>query len=431
MNVLVIGSGGREHAIAYQISKNQKLNKLYVLPGNPGTSKIAENVEVKPTEHDKLIKFAKDNSIDLVIIGPEQPLVDGLADDLRQNGIKVFGPNKAAAVIEGDKTFAKELMNKYNIPTADFKIFEKTDYEKAVRYLDKVNYPVVVKASGLASGKGVLICNSKSEAESALRDCFVDSSFGEAGDKVVIEEYLEGEEASVFAITDGDSYVILLPSQDHKRIYDGDRGKNTGGMGAYAPAPIIDEELAEKIEQEIVLPTLEAMSQEGRNYNGCLYCGLMITKDGPKVIEYNCRFGDPETQVVLPILKGDLLELLNSTAEGKIATNAVSYNNTSAVCVVAASEGYPGKYKKGLEITGTEQDFGEDIMIFHAGTKNEDGKLVTSGGRVLNVVALSGNNNLAETKIKAYQAISKINFEGIFYRTDIADKGIKRQGGMR
>ncbi len=421
MNVLLVGSGGREHALAYKIAESPKLTKLYSAPGNPGIEQMAELVDLNAGNKSDVVEFCKTNKIDLVVIGPEQPLVDGLADELRKYGILVFGPNKYAAMIEGDKSFAKELMKKHGIPTADFEVFTKNEKDKALSYLDKIAYPTVIKASGLAAGKGVAICNSKEEAVKTIDEYFENDIFGESGHTIVIEEFLEGEEASVFVVTDGMHYVVLPPSQDHKRALDGDKGKNTGGMGAYAPATLITDALMLDIKESIISPTLEAMAEEDRLYSGCLYCGLMITEDGPKVIEYNCRFGDPETQCVLPLLEGDFLQLLYSSAAGKIDKTAVKYNCGSSVCVVAASKGYPDKYEKGFEITGLDLK-SDNVIIYHAGTKKVDNKIVTNGGRVLSVTSVLKENDLSLAKQTAYDALSRINFEGITYRTDIADR---------
>mgnify|MGYP000216546817 CR=1 FL=1 len=424
MNVLLIGSGGREHALAYKIFESSKLTKLYCAPGNPGIGEFAELVELKTSDFNQIVVFSKEKEIDLVLVGPEQPLVDGLADHLRANGVNVFGPNKYAAMIEGDKSFSKELMKKYNIPTADFEVFTKNEKDKVLSYLNKTNYPTVIKASGLAAGKGVAICNSKQDALKIVEEYFEDDIFGESGHTIVIEEFLEGEEASIFVVTDGDEYVILPASQDHKRALNGDKGKNTGGMGAYSPAPLITNSLLSQIENEIIVPSLNALKNEGKKYNGCLYCGLMIIEEGPKLIEFNCRFGDPETQCVLPLLEGDFLQLLYSAAVGKIDKSAVKYNGGSSVCVVAASKGYPDKYEKGFEISGLDLKH-ENVIIYHAGTKKVDDKFITNGGRVLGVTSVVNENDLKLAKQTTYDALSKINFEGITYRTDIADKALK------
>ncbi len=421
MNVVLIGSGGREHALAYKIKQSESLDKLFIIPGNAGTSSLGKNVSLDTSDKESVVKFCREHNVDLVIIGPEIPLVDGLADILRDSNIKVFGPNQNAAMIEGDKSFSKDLMKKYNIPTANYKIFEKKDYVKCISYLEGISYPTVIKASGLAAGKGVVICNDKDEALNYVDQCFKDDLFGESSDVLVIEEFLEGEETSIFAITDGDNYVLLPAAQDHKRRFDGDKGPNTGGMGAYAPAPLVTDEILKRIEDEVIIPTINAMKNENRDYNGCLYAGLMIKDGKPKVVEFNCRFGDPETQVVLPIIDGDLLELLYSASEGKINKDAVSYNGKTSVCVVAASDGYPGSYKKGLEITGLNA-LPSGVEVFHAGTKIDDDKIVTNGGRVFAVSSIVDSSDIKEAKELAYDALVKIQFEGIVYRTDISDK---------
>ena len=421
MNVAVIGSGGREHAIAYKLKESEQLDELYIIPGNPGTQLLGTNVNLDSSDHQIIIEFCKNNKINLVVIGPEIPLVDGLADSLRKNGINVFGPNKDAAMIEGDKSFSKDLMKKYNIPTADYRVFTKNDFKTAINYLEDINYPTVIKASGLAAGKGVAICESKNEAEVYINQCFNESLFGDSGETLVIEEFLEGEETSIFAITDGDDFILLPASQDHKRRFDGDKGPNTGGMGAYAPAPLVTEEILNRISQKVIIPTLDAMKSEGRKYNGCLYAGLMINDGEPSVVEFNCRFGDPETQVVLPILEGDFLELINSCANGSINKNAISTSNKKAVGVVAASEGYPGSYNKGMSISGIEEAENKNTIVFHAGTKIESNILKTNGGRVLTVTSLS-KNNILKAKESAYAGLSKIHFEGKVYRSDISDK---------
>lgn len=423
MNVLLIGSGGREHALAYKIFESSKLTKLYCAPGNPGIEEFAELVDLSTSDFNNIVVFVKEKGIDLVVVGPEQPLVDGLADHLRANGVNVFGPNKEAAMIEGDKSFSKELMKKYSIPTADFEVFTKNEKDNALSYLDKISYPTVIKASGLAAGKGVAICNSKEDAVKTVDEYFEDDIFCESGHTIVIEEFLEGEETSVFVVTDGMDYVVLPPAQDHKRALDGDQGKNTGGMGAYSPAPLITDSILSQVAKEIIVPTLNALKKEKKKYNGCLYCGLMITKEGLKVIEYNCRFGDPETQCVLPLLDGDFLELLYSAAIGHIDKSAVKYNGGSSVCVVAASKGYPDTYEKGFEISGLDLNQ-ENVIIYHAGTKKIDDKVVSNGGRVLGVTSVIKENNLKLAKQTAYDALSKINFEGITYRTDISNKAL-------
>ena len=424
-NVLLIGSGGREHALAYKISQSKDLNKLFIAPGNPGTNLLGENINLNPDDHNAILTFCKQRKIDLIVIGPEKPLVEGLADILRQNNFLVFGPNKEAAAVEGSKTFAKSLMKKYNIPTAEYSEFSSSQISMAEEFLKSSKFPIVIKADGLAAGKGVIICNNFNEASYALNQIFIKKSFGSAGDKIIIEEFLVGEEASIFTITDGKEFVCLPSAQDHKRIGDNDTGKNTGGMGAYAPAPIITDEMLCRIENEIVLPTLKALVNENKKFNGCLYCGLMITKEGPKVVEFNCRFGDPETQAVLPLLEGDFLELLFSAAYGSLNIDSVHYSGGASVCVVAASKGYPDKYEKGFEITGLNEINNNEIIVFHAGTKEENGKYFTNGGRVLGVTSLIKKNDLKLAKRKSYEAIHNINYNGMYYRKDIADKAIK------
>ncbi len=425
MNVLLIGSGGREHALAIKIAESPQLEKLYISPGNPGTEKLGKNVTLKT--NDEIAEFCIQKNIDLAVIGPEMPLVDGLADKLRDKKINVFGPSAKAAAIEGDKSFSKWLMEKYNIPTARYKSYNKNEFDSAIDYLQNHSYPVVIKASGLAAGKGVSICNNFDEAKQAIEDNFNNLIFGNASEKVVIEEFMNGEEASVFAITDGENFICLPAAQDHKRIGNNDTGKNTGGMGAYAPAPLVTDSLLKKIEEIIIKPTLKGMASEGKKFVGCLYCGLMIQNEEPKVVEFNCRFGDPETQVVLPLLEGDFLILLLSASVGKIDKEAVKYNRGTSVCVVAASKGYPDKFEKGFEIAGLD-DFtnNEEIIIYHSGTQRQEDKIFSNGGRVLGVTSVLKENNLQLCKQKAYEAISKISFKNIYYRKDISDKAFKK-----
>jgi phosphoribosylamine--glycine ligase len=423
LKVAVIGSGGREHALALKISESEMLKNLYILPGNPGTAQIGENVNLDINSNSEILSFCNEKEIDLVVIGPEQQLVNGLADELRANDILVFGPDSAASEIEAYKTFAKHLMLSAGVPTAKYIEFNTSMYEHLKDFIIEKKYPCVIKADGLAAGKGVVICNNAEEAADALKAFFIDRIFGESGDKILIEEFLEGEEASVFAITDGDNFICLPASQDHKRIGDNDTGKNTGGMGAYAPAPIITLQMLNEISEKIIAPTLQALKEEGRPFIGCLYAGLILTSDGIKVIEFNCRFGDPETQAVLPLLKGDFLKLLYSAAEGKLDKNSVSYNGGSAVCVVAASLGYPDQYKKGLEIFGLDE-IPENTIVFHAGTKEDNGKILTNGGRVLGVTSVLDENDLPKAKNLAYKALDKIHFSNMYYRRDIADKAI-------
>lgn len=428
MNVLLIGSGGREHALALKISESSKLKKIFCSPGNPGTEKISTNVALNIYDHQSVINFCQSEKIDLVIIGPEQPLVDGLSDSLRNNNIKVFGPSANAARIESSKSFAKKIMKAANVLTADYRDFDVTEFEEAREFLFRSNFPIVIKADGLAAGKGVIICNSYDEAVKTIKNIFEDKIFGESGNKIVIEEFLSGEEASVFAVTDGENFICLPAAQDHKRIGEGDTGKNTGGMGAYAPAPIVDDKMMIKIENDIIRPVLNELVKTGNKFIGCLYAGLMISGSTPMVIEFNCRFGDPETQVVLPVLEGDFLELIYSAAAGNLKKSSVKYNGGCAVCVVAASKGYPDKYEKGFEISGLEY-LDPNVIVYHAGTKKIDNKIITNGGRVLGVTAVLKSNDLEEAKVKAYNALSKIKFEGMYFRKDISDKALKHISG--
>ena len=424
MNVVIIGSGGREHALALKISESPTPNKLYILPGNPGTKFLGENININPSEQNKIIEFCKEKNIDLVIIGPEQPLVDGLANKLREYNINVFGPSKEAAQIESSKYFAKKVMKEAGVPTAKYLPFNSNMFENARDYIRSKKYPCVIKADGLAAGKGVFVCNDSNEAEEALNLIFHDKVFGESGEKVLVEEFLVGEEVSVFAICDGNEFVCLPASQDHKRIGDNDKGKNTGGMGAYAPAPIVTPQLFEQIKNRILYPVVRTLNKRNASFIGCLYAGLIITDEGPKVIEFNCRFGDPETQVVLPVIKGDFLHLLYTAALGKIDKAAVEYNGGSSVCVVAASAGYPDSFEKGFEITGLDE-LRADIIIYHSGTKEVNGKVITNGGRVLGVTSVLPDFNLMLAKDLAYKALENINFKNIYYRKDIADKALK------
>ena len=425
MKIAIIGSGGREHALGVKVAKSERVEKLFFIPGNPGTKRIGENVMIDYNDHDAVLKFCVEHNIDLAIIGPEKPLTEGLSDKLRNESIKVFGPSKEAARIEGEKSFSKELMRKNNIPTAAFRTFNKKDYKETVSYLNSISYPAVIKVDGIAAGKGVSIAENFVQAKLAIEDCFLHNSFGCAGDTLVIEEFMTGQEASLFALTDGTDFFLLPAAQDHKKIFDGDKGKNTGGMGAYAPTRFVSVKDLEQITAEIVEPTLLAMRNVGSPFQGCLYCGLMMTEQGPKVVEFNCRFGDPETQVVLPLLDGDFVELLYSSAEGRLNKTAVKYNGGASVCVVTGSGGYPDKYEKGFEIKGLDE-ISNYVTVYHAGTKEENGKIWTNGGRVLNLTSFSKNNDLTVAKEMVYSEISKISFDGMHYRKDIADKAIKK-----
>ena len=424
MNVAIIGSGGREHALALKVSESENLDKLFIIPGNPGTANCGENVPLDITSNGEIVNFCKSNEIDLVIIGPEQPLVSGLSDALRERNILVFGPDQSAARIEADKSFAKMIMKFAGVPTAQYIEFNELMYEHAVEFIKNKKYPCVIKANGLAAGKGVVICNTPEEAKETLRAFFIDKDFGKAGENVLIEEFLEGEEASVFAITDGDKFICLPPSQDYKKIGDDDKGKNTGGMGAYAPAQIVTNQIMHEVAEKIIKPTLQTLQNEGKKFIGCLYVGLILTNEGPKVIEFNCRFGDPETQSVLPLVKGDFLGLLQSAAKGELDKNLVSYSGGSSVCVVAASRGYPETYQVGYDILGLNEIPG-NVTVYHAGTKDIAGKLVTNGGRVLGVTSVLNNIDFSEAKKEAYSAMSKIHFDNIYYRKDISNKAIK------
>lgn len=422
MNILVLGSGGREHAIIKKISESPLAEKIFCIPGNAGTSEFAENVSLDIKNHETVIEFVKRNNIELTVVGPEDPLTSGIVNSFERAGLLIFGPTKEAADIEASKAFSKDLMKKYIIPTADYMTF--TDHNAASDHLRSKKHPVVVKASGLAAGKGAVVCRTIEESLEALGQMMLEKTFGSAGDEVVIEEFMTGEEASVFAVSDGEHYKILAPAQDHKAAYDGDKGPNTGGMGSYAPAPVITPDLMQEIESRIIAPTLNAMKEEGRTFKGVLFAGLMITDEGPKVIEFNCRFGDPETQVILPLLDCDLLDVMIKAAKGEFETNDVlPQKDLHCLSLVLASGGYPGKYSKGYEITGLDQVKGSTSVI-HAGTALNDGKTVTSGGRVLNIVSTAGS--LSEAKRMSYEAASKIDFTGKYFRTDIGDKGIKR-----
>lgn len=426
MKVALIGSGGREHAIAYKLIDSEKLDKLYIVPGNPGTAKLGENVEINFNDKHTVLDFCKQNQIDFVIIGPEKPLVDGLADLLQKNSISVFGPSASAARIESEKSYAKTLMKKYKIPTADYVEYTSDQYQECLDYLSNVSYPKVIKADGLAAGKGVIICNDFSTAQQTIDEIFREKIFGKSGDKILIEEFLEGQEVSVFAITDGDDFITLPASQDHKRIGDNDNGKNTGGMGAYSPVPFVSQKIMNEIETKIISLILKAQAEEKNKFSGCLYCGLMITNQGPKVVEFNCRFGDPETQVVLPLLEGDLLELLYSAAIGKLNPKSVWYAGGASVCVIAASKGYPDEYKIGYKISGIESIDDPEIVIYNAGTKLSGNELLTNGGRVLGVTSIINRNDISEARLKAYNAIEKIHFKDIYYRKDIALKAVNK-----
>ena len=420
MKVLIVGGGGREHAIATKIAENPTVEKLYAAPGNGGMASICELVPLKATDVEGIVAWAKDNAIDFVVVAPDDPLCLGMVDALKAVDIPAFGPEKNAAVIEGSKVFSKNLMKKYGIPTAAYETFD--DYDAAVAYLENAAYPIVVKADGLALGKGVLICPDKASAVEAVASMMKEAKFGASGARVVIEEFLTGPEVSVLAFTDGKVIKPMVSSMDHKRALDHDEGLNTGGMGTIAPNPCYTPELAERCMKEIFLPTIAAMNAEGRTFRGCLYFGLMMTESGPKVIEYNCRFGDPETQVVLPLLKSDLLTIMQSTVNGTLADTPVVFDEGAACCVVLASGGYPVSYKSGYPISGLEEA-GKTATVFHAGTKLADGSIVTAGGRVLGVTATAPT--LPEAIDRAYAAAEKITFTDRHMRHDIGQRALK------
>lgn len=417
MKILMVGSGGREHALIKKLKDSKKCDKLYCAPGNGGISKDAECVNIGAMDIDNMVKFAKNNAIDLVFVAPDDPLAAGMVDAMEKAGVRAFGPNADAAVIEASKVFSKNLMKKYGIPTAKYEIFDSP--EKAVEYIESENtVPVVVKADGLALGKGVIIAQTIDEAKAAVKSIMEDKKFGDSGNNIVIEEFLTGPEVSVLAFTDGKVVKPMVSSKDHKRAYDNDEGLNTGGMGTVSPNPYYTDEIAQECYDTIFVPTIEAMAKEGRPFKGCLYFGLMITPNGPKVIEYNARFGDPEAQVVLPRLKTDLVDICEAVIDGKLSDIDIEWYDGATACVVMASGGYPLSYKKGVEIKGLDENGGVDgAIVYHAGTKLENGKMLTNGGRVLGVTAKA--DTLDEALEKAYNAVKKIDFENAHYRTDI------------
>lgn len=422
MRILVIGGGGREHTLAWKLAMSPRVEKIYCIPGNPGISQVAECVDLNLADNQALVDFATNNQIDLTVVGPEMPLANGIVDAFDKQGLKIFGPTQAAAELEGSKAFAKELMKKYQIPTANFEVF--TDAESAKDYIVKLGAPVVVKADGLAAGKGVVVAMTLDEALAAVDMIMRDQAFGLAGSRVVIEEYLTGEEASLLAFTDGYTVVPMISAQDHKRAFDGDQGPNTGGMGTYAPAPVVTTDILEQIKQQVLQPTVDAMRAEGRIYRGCLYAGLMINENGPKVIEFNARFGDPETQVVLPLLASDLVTVMEACVDGKLADIEVSWEEKAAVCVVMAAGGYPGGYAKGDAITGIAAAEQHGALVFQAGTALKEDTIITNGGRVLGVTATAPT--ILDAVEKAYHAVKEIKFIDMHYRTDIAHRAIKR-----
>lgn len=423
MNILIVGSGGREHSLAWKIKQSPLVNSIYIAPGNGGTSSLGENVSIEADDIPALITFAKDKKIDLVVTGPEMPLVLGLTDALNREKIPCFGPGSYAAQLEGSKAFSKFLMAEAEVPTAQFKVFE--EYNQALEYLKNQSYPIVIKADGLAAGKGVIVAESLEEASEALHDMMVKQVFGKAGETVVIEEALQGEEASFLAFCDGHDYVLLPSSQDHKRIGENDTGPNTGGMGAYSPAPILPEEKYEETAELVIKPIIQHLEEMGRPFKGILYAGLMFTKDGPKVLEYNVRFGDPECQPLLMRLESDIVEIMMACIEGKLSRTNLTIKQESSVCVVMAADGYPAKYEKGNEIKGIEDaETDPEVKVFQAGTKMEDGRILTNGGRVLGITALG--QNLEQAIAKCYKAADKIDFADKYLRRDIGQKGLKK-----
>ncbi|HBG45858.1 MAG TPA: phosphoribosylamine--glycine ligase [Deltaproteobacteria bacterium] len=422
MKVLIIGSGGREHALAWKLSQSKKVSRLFIAPGNPGTARHGENVAISAEDIEGLKAFALKEQINLTVVGPELPLTLGITDSFTMAGLKVFGPSRAAAEIEGSKAFSKELMFRHNIPTAFYKRFDEPGPARS--YIETHDAPFVVKADGLAAGKGVIICQRREEALHAVDLIMAKKAFGAAGKTIIIEEFLTGEEASFLAITDGRTVLPLAPAQDHKAVFDDDKGPNTGGMGAYSPAPIVTPALEQQIMETVMLPTVKAMEAEGRPYKGILYAGLMMTSKGPRVLEFNCRFGDPETQPILMRMETDLLDLLAAAVDGKLHELEIEWKKKAAVCVVMAAQGYPGDYLKGSEIKGlADAATLKETMVFHAGTAMKDGKVVTSGGRVLGVTALG--DTIKDAIDNAYLAVGKISWEGAHYRNDIGKKALR------
>lgn len=418
MKIMVVGSGGREHAIIKKLKLSEGVEEIFALPGNGAISADAVCVNISATDIESIVRFAKENGIDYAVVAPDDPLVLGCVDALEAVGVPCFGPRANAAVIEGSKVFSKNLMKKYNIPTAEYEVF--TSAEEALKYLDSAPIPTVIKADGLALGKGVIIAQTRDEARAAVNEIMLDKKFGKSGDSIVIEEFLTGPEVSVLSFTDGKTVIPMVSSMDHKRALDGDMGLNTGGMGTIAPNPYYTAEIAKRCMDEIFMPTVNAMNAESRTFKGCLYFGLMLTSDGPKVIEYNCRFGDPETQVVLPLLESDLLKIMMAVTNGTLADTEVQFRNKSAACVIMASDGYPVKYEKGFEIS-IPSDISESVYV--AGAVKSNGKLLTSGGRVLGVTATA--NTLKEAVDAAYEKVSRISFKNAYYRKDIGAKSLK------
>jgi len=421
MRVLVIGNGGREHTLVWKLRQDKRIKEIYVAPGNAGTDELAINIDINSSDINGLVRLVRDKGIDLTFVGPEASLVAGIVDHFQSEGLKIFGPCKDAAQLEGSKVFAKNLMKKYGIPTADYRSFNNP--EPAIEYIKEKGTPIVIKAEGLAAGKGVIIASSEEEAINVVKEILIDNKFGQAGEQIVIEEYLDGEEATVLAFTDGKTIIPMLPSQDHKQVYDQDQGPNTGGMGAYAPAPLVAGKMMH-IQQEILQPTINALRNEGIDYRGVIYCGLMIKGESIKVLEYNVRFGDPEAQVVLPLLKTDLIDIAEAVIAGKLKDIKIDWSNQASVCVIMASGGYPVKYNSGEVITGLEEvKNSQGIIVFHAGTEKKGELLVTAGGRVLGITAI--DNDLKSAIDRAYHAVEKIDFAGAHYRKDIGQKALR------
>lgn len=430
MRILVVGSGGREHALCWKIAQSTKCSKIYCAPGNGGIANVAELVNIEADDVDSLLKFAKSNRIDFTVVGPEAALVKGIVDRFQKEGLRIFGPTKDCAAIEGSKIFAKRLMQRALVPTAAFEVF--SDFDAAVKYASGRKLPLVVKADGLCAGKGVVICKTIDDVKAALKTMMVDRVFGASGDKIIIEDCLFGEEASIIVLSDGKKIVPLASSQDHKRIFDGDMGANTGGMGAYSPAPVVTEALFKEIIDKMLRPIIDTLAKEGTPYRGVLYAGIMITKDGPFVLEFNARFGDPETQAIMPRLKSDLVEAMERSAAGNLANLSLVWDPRPCVSVVAASGGYPNKFDRGMEIKGLDEAAAmKDVIIFHAGTKlgrratDAQGLLITSGGRVLNITALG--DNMQEAMDNCYNAVRAVHFDKMHYRRDIGARAIKRK----
>ncbi len=421
MKILVLGSGGREHALAWKIRQSPRVKEMFCAPGNAGTAQIAKNLTIPVSNHAALADFAVTEKIDLTVVGPDDALAAGIVDHFQRKGLRIFGPTREAARLESSKIFAKEFMQRHGIPTARFGQFSSS--ADAYRFCQTTSYPVVIKADGLALGKGVIIAENFEAAANAIHRLMDAEAFGEAGRRVVIEEFLSGQECSLHALVDGSHYALFPSAQDHKQVFDGDRGPNTGGMGTYSPAPIFTPEIRARVCREIMEPFMRGLAADGINFRGLIFPGLMLTADGPKVLEFNCRFGDPETQVLLPRLKNDLVDLLDATIDGTLDRQAMEFDERAAVCVVMASGGYPEKYETGLEISGLEQFLGSrDVMIFHAGTRHDSDETLTAGGRVLGVTALG--DDIREAQARAYAAVEKIHFSGAHFRRDIAAKAL-------